>query len=337
MYKHGFLLGKFYPPTLGHIYLIEEASKCCEHLVVLIATMYDDEEPFIPGIERYKILKEHFSGHKNVIIKFHQGDEPQFPEEHERFWGIWLKIVLSYIDIEKTDVVFSSEEYGNTFARLLGITHECIDLDRKAVPISGTKVREDLYKNWEFLPQETKRYFMKKIAFMGPESTGKSTISEIIAKTHFKHLYAEWIPEYGRTFYETYGQESMKNQHSFQKILNTQTSLLKHTISHTNSRLIICDTEDITTKIFYDLYHPTNQILDLNKLEVEKIDYRIVFYPDNESTQDGTRENLHKREEHCQMIIDRLIKDKLPHIVLRGSYSEKIVQSIEVVNNILNL
>src|SRR6478609_1722979 len=284
-YKNGFLLGKFYPFHKGHAYLIEESLKHCEHLTVLVCAMEDDKELFISGPQRYKAMCDYFEGYKNLNLVFHQNNDPQYPEDHPWFWNIWIKIILTNIDPRKTDVVFSSETYGNEIARRLGIHHHCIDLDRSEWPVSGTAVRKDLINKWSLVPQETKRHFIKKVAFIGPESSGKSTISKAIAD----HLKCSWIEEYGRTFYE---KGFPFDDHAFQCIVKRHNRNVVNALKNTEGDLIISDTEVITTKIFYDLYRSDfdcPHLVDLFSIPVEPFDMRILFTPDTSPVQDGTR------------------------------------------------
>lgn len=330
MYDSGFLIGKFFPPHLGHCYLIEEASKRCENLTVIVCTLLEDKEPFISGKQRYKILKERFVTHKNITIKWHEGDEPQYPEEHPLFWNIWLKIILKYINAYKNDVVFSSEKYGDKFGELLGIKHECIDLKRETINISGTEIRYNIQKNWDFLPQETKRYFIKRIAFMGPESCWKSTLTKKLAE----YFECEYVPEYGRTYIEN---GNTLTENGFKDIIRGHNADLQCKINTTHKPLILLDTEDITTKVFYDLYYPHNQMLNLDKIKAKRIDYRIVLYPDNEGIQDGTRENLHQRKEHFELIIKELNKRKVPYKIVYGTMEEKFESCKKIIESLLIL
>lgn len=330
-YKNGFLLGKFYPFHKGHVYLIEKSLELCNHLTVLVCALDDDKEFFISGEARFKAMCEYFEGYKNLTLIFHQNNDPQYPEEHLAFWNIWLKIILSNVDPSKLDVVFSSEEYGNVIAKRLQIKHHCIDLDRSTWPISGTKIRRNIVDKWDFLPQETKRVFIQKIAFIGPESVGKSTISQIVAN----HFGFPLVKEYGREHVEKYGNDL--KDHDFQQIVKRQNANLVNVLNSTEAQGIICDTENVTTYTFYDMYVPMNKIINLSKIPVEPIDLRILFYPDNKAVQDGTRRFI-KDEERLNHYKDLRTNCMLHGYNCRevsGTYSEKIEKSIALIENLL--
>lgn len=322
MHEHGFLLGKFYPPTLGHIHLITEAAKRCKYLTVIVASQLEDIEDYLPGPIRYKILCEYFEGYPNIKVIHHHANEPQYPQDHARFWNIWLKIVLTYADPSRMDVVFSSEEYGNKFGELLGIKHECIDLDRKTIPISGTMVRNDIWSKWDYLPQETKRHFIKKIAIMGPESTGKTTMTKKLAE----HYSCPSVLEYGREYCEQVKPDLNLTDQCFKNILVRHNANFKNAINRCDENIIICDTEHITTKIFYDMYVTTPHQIDLDLIPVEEVDLRLVLYPDNVPVQDGTRKFLDTRMAHMNVIVNTLNERGLPFKVIMGDYDHKFEQ-----------
>ena len=85
-----------------------------------------------------------------------------------------------------------------------------------------------------------------KIAIVGPESTGKSTISSALAK-HFKTV---WVPEYAR-----YYCEGLTAACTLQDELNMfygQLALEKSMEVVVKNNLMICDTTFLTVKIWSD-------------------------------------------------------------------------------------
>lgn len=74
------------------------------------------------------------------------------------------------------------------------ISHVDVDIPRKLVPVSGTKIREKPLTNWNFISEAAKLFFVKKIALMGPESSGKTTLAAKLARK----FDTAWVHEYGR-------------------------------------------------------------------------------------------------------------------------------------------
>ncbi len=71
--------------------------------------------------------------------------------------------------------VFSSEQYGERFARFLGAEHVSVDPERRHVPISATAIRRDPFRHRAFLEPIVLRSLVVKVCLVGAESTGKTT------------------------------------------------------------------------------------------------------------------------------------------------------------------
>ena len=168
-YDTGLVLGKFLPLHRGHMHLIDEARRQANHVTVLVGTLA--AEP-IPGVLRYRWMQELYP---DLNVQHLTDENPQYPHEHPDFWAIWTRSIRRFIPTGP-DAVFSSEAYGDTLAACLGAEHVLVDLDRTTVPVSGTAIRADPYRYWDFLPACVRSYFVKKVALIGPEATKKKTL-----------------------------------------------------------------------------------------------------------------------------------------------------------------
>ncbi|WP_461205100.1 [citrate (pro-3S)-lyase] ligase [Clostridium sp. DL1XJH146] len=178
------------PFTLGHQYLIEQASR--ESDVVHIFVVWEDKSTF-PSETRYKLIKEGTKHLDNVII--HKGknyiisnatfptyfikDDDEVVELHAKldiqifrdFIAPALKINRRYVGEENYDVV--TRKYNDAMKELLpqrGI--EVIEMKRKEEDediISASKVRrflkeEDWEKIKKIVPESTYKYLRSKEA-----------------------------------------------------------------------------------------------------------------------------------------------------------------------------
>ena len=329
MYKSAYILGKFLPLTKGHLYLIDTAISLCDKVTVLVGTLPNDP---ISGELRYNWVKDIYKDNNKIDIKWCNEILPQYPEEDLNFWNIWVDIARRYCPLD-IDVIFTSELYGDIYAEKLGIKHHLVDLERKIIPISGTKSRTDPFKYWEYLPDVVKPYFIKRIVLMGPESTGKSILSKDLANFY----QTELVEEYGRTIYEENGNHV--DIEDFIKISIGRQKLEDEKIKNAN-KILICDTEDFTTyylsKEYYpDDYQKVEEFL-LNEIERKpKYDLYILLKPDFEGVQDGTRIFLNERERHYQIIKDFLIKKETNYVEIGGNWSERFYQSVTYINNLI--
>ena len=333
-YKNSLVLGKFYPPHNGHLYLIDTALENSEKVHVIVS---HNPKQSIPGKVRVKALREVYKNNPNVII--HSGDDrgmPQYDHECEtldEFYSYWVPFVHQFVD--DLDVVFTSEDYGDDFARYLGIEHYLVDKERKKFPISGTKIRTNPFDNWEFIPKEVRYYFTKRIAIMGPESVGKSTLTERLAN----HFNTNFVEEWGRVVFERNG--NYVGLDDFIPISNGRQGIEDIQIRHSN-KLIFCDTEDITTYLFSKMYYPDeykeiepNFLEKLNKKE--KYDLYILLKPDCDAIQDGTRQFLDERMKHYDKIKLQLENRECNFIEIGGDWENRFNESIKIIKSQFNI
>src|SRR5690606_10131203 len=72
------------------------------------------------------------------------------------------------------------------------------DADRTRFPISATQIRRDPFANRRWLHPRVLRDHVVNVVFLGAPSTGKTTISARLAR----EFQTEWMPEYGREYWE---------------------------------------------------------------------------------------------------------------------------------------
>lgn len=238
------ILGKFLPPHQGHQYLIDFARAQVDHLTVLVCSI--EREP-IAGHLRFEWMKELYPD-LNVV---HVTDEnPQEPHEHSDFWSIWIRSIRRFIP-EGPDMVFTSENYGDELARRLGARHVLVDLYRSQVRVSGTKVREHPFDNWQYIPECVRPYFVKRVAIVGPESTGKTTLAAKLAE----RFQTVWVPEFARGYLEEkYPPVSLDiTRDDIEDIARGQAES-EDRLARKANRLLVCDTDLITTMIWSEYF-----------------------------------------------------------------------------------
>jgi len=318
-YKRGFVLGKFLPPHKGHLHMIHSAMALCEDLTVLVCTIKKES---IPGALRYQWIKE-LLPEANVI---HVTDEvPSYPHEDPNFWIIWTALLKREIHPE-TEVFFSSEDYGAEVAEHLGIEHVMVDKARSVVPVSGTAIREQPFKNWHFIPDNVKPFFVKRIVLTGPESTGKTTIAQQLAE-HFKTI---WVEEFGREYFVQ--KDGKLILEDIQQIANGQVALEEQAVTKAN-KLLFCDTDLIVTQIWSEIYFKDCPQDVIDKNHERKYDLFLLMDIDIPWQDDGTREFPHLREWHFNRIKQELDARKLPYIKVSGDNGKRLANAIDAINS----
>lgn len=315
-YRKGFVLGKFMPPHAGHLHLVRSAMAQTEELTVLVCTLR--KEP-IPGYLRYQWMRELFPDARVV----HVTDEvPSYPHEHPDFEAIWTALLKR--EVSGTEVFFSSEDYGDDVARWLGIRHVLIDKKRIAFPVSGTNIREEAWKHWEFIPETVRPYFVKRIVLTGPESTGKTTMAQQLAD----HFHTAWVQEYGRDYFVQHG--GIRELADLSRIAEGQVRLEDEALLHAN-KLLFCDTDLIVTQVWSEIYFERcpQDVIDLSY--TRRYDLHLLMDIDIPWEDDGTREFPQLRDWHFKRLKAELDRRKLPYVLISGNDEERLEACIQAV------
>ena len=256
--EHGLVFGKFMPPTNGHLYFIEFARSSCRKLTIMVCSLPNDP---IPGEIRYQWLKELFPTcnvvHHSSVIQQEPKTSPDDPTGANdlAFFEIWRNSIASHCPGEKFSALFASEEYGFRMADIMGIKFIPVDIRRELVPISGTEMRKDPMLHWDCLHPVNRPYFVKRIAIVGPECTGKSTLAQKLAQ-HFNTVH---VGEYARSYLDTCERQMpgyIANEMSIKDISTIARGQIsgENALARQANRMLFCDTELLTTEYWSKFY-----------------------------------------------------------------------------------
>jgi HTH-type transcriptional regulator, transcriptional repressor of NAD biosynthesis genes len=148
--KKAFVFGKFLPFHKGHEAMIRFALSKCDLLTVLVCC--SDQEN-MPGILRKSWIEKTFEAQKNMEVKtfnYLESELPNTSETSKEVSEIWADIFKK--QFPDYSLLITSEEYGNFVAAFMNIEHIAFDISKKLFPVSATAVRNDVFANWQFLP-----------------------------------------------------------------------------------------------------------------------------------------------------------------------------------------
>jgi len=317
-YNTGLVIGKFYPFHQGHQFLIKTALKNSATLTVIVC---QTDRYRIPAVVRAAWIKKTFPK-VDVRILDHDATLDSNSPDISKIWADLTIQFLGYVP----DVVFTSEIYGEPYAKFMGSHHVMVDLKRKIFPISATKIRTDVDKYWNYLPRVTQEYFTQKIVVLGAESTGTTTLAQDLAR--FYHTV--WVPEYGRLYYE--GKMFSQNAsdwktEEFVHIATTQNHLEDALIKKAN-RLLICDTDAFATTLWHERYvgKESRRLERIVKQETPLL--YILTDIDIPFVQDGTRDGEHIRTKMHHRFIEKLKKNKSNFIIVSGSKKKRLADAV---------
>ena len=314
--KTGLALGKFNPPLLGHLHLINTGATHVNHLYVLLC---DRSDQTLSIEKRLTWLKEVVPKNVSIIVT-----KDDIPTENQP----WAERALEILP-ESPDVVFTSEEYGESWAKLMGAKHFLVDMERTNFPISGTDIRKNLKKNFHWLVPSARADLAKRVVLVGAESTGKSTMAEALAKK----LSTVWVPEHGRWYWEgrRYLQDQSWSSEEFHRLAESQKNLEKDLARLAHRGLIICDTDALVTAAWQERYLGA-EFKNPNFLsDYARPALYLICCPDFNWVQDGSRESKNHRISLHESIKEYVESTGAEYVFLNGPHHNRLINALDAI------
>jgi HTH-type transcriptional regulator, transcriptional repressor of NAD biosynthesis genes len=320
-----FVFGKFLPFHKGHEAMINFALTQCDFLSVLVCC---DNEETIPGGVRKGWIESTFAGVKNIEVKVLHYDNRLLPNTSEtsanvsEIWSVEFK--KHYPDY---DLVITSEPYGELVAGFMGIQHIAFDLTKGRHPIFASVIRNNIFANWHYLPVAVKPYFAIKVAILGTESTGKTTLTEQLAK----HFNCSYVLEAGRELIPDSARFTFEDLHL---VADEHAKRIDEAILG-DSPLIIIDTDIHITKSYAEFTFDKELPVDEHIYKINKADSYLYLNNDAPYHQDGTRLNKTDRDlldqSHREILADHQIK----FVEISGSWQRRFEQAVSEVSKLI--
>jgi len=320
-----FVFGKFLPFHKGHEAMIQFALSKCDFLTVLVCS---SDKEHIADTTRKKWIKKSFETYTNIEVKSFNYSENEFPntsvssEEVSKIWsGKFKELFPDY------SLVITSEMYGNYIAGFMGIKHIPFDIYKQKFPVSATAVRNDLFTNWEFLPDSVKTDFAIKVVVLGTESTGKTTLTENLAK----HYNCTYVKEAGRDLIAN------SNSYPYESL---QTVAVEHARRINEAivdkcPLVIIDT-DIHTTISYSKF-TFGKELKTNKTIYDSNKAALYLYLNNDAPylQDGTRLSETNRN-LLDISLRHILKQyHINFVEIKGNWKQRFNKSVKLIDQLI--
>lgn len=169
-----------------------------------------------------------------------------------------------------------------------------------------------------------------KIAFFGPESTGKTTLAKQLAA----HFETNWAPEFAREYLEQKLVETGKicEPDDLLPIAIGQTKIENEALLTANQYLFI-DTCLLVTKVFSEIYYDfCDPILEE---AARNHNYDLFFLTDIDVPweEDLLRDKPKEREELFQVFRSALIENDKPFITLSGDARARFQKAVKIIED----
>jgi nicotinamide riboside kinase len=169
----------------------------------------------------------------------------------------------------------------------------------------------------------------KLICIIGAESTGKTTLAQLLAQ----RFSSPWVPEYLRTFCEERGRTPLQQEQTL--ILETQVAnetRAVRTAEASNAPYVFCDTAPLLTAI-YSQYVFSDLSLNGRAVQMHhRYALTLLLDTDIDWVADGMqRDGAHVREPVTAMIEQLLVLNNFPHARVSGQHDARFASAINAM------
>ncbi len=165
---------------------------------------------------------------------------------------------------------------------------------------------------------------MIRIALTGPESSGKTSLSQALSET----LNGTLFLEYGRSYLEEINRPYV--QEDLDKICEGHLAQFKNC----SDSIQIVDTDFVVLKVWSMVKYTTVSESIQSEMDANHFDLHILCSPDIPWEYDPMREHPEMREELFQMYVKELTESQKNYIIVSGSEKERLEKSCKAIATI---
>jgi len=323
--SHGVVVGKFYPPHRGHRHLIDVAVSQSDRVTVLVVDGRDEDPP--AGL-RADWLRELHPDATTIVVPDIEKDDDSVA---------WAYAARDAVGREIIHKVFTSEPYGDAWAAaisdLQGVECGHVFVGRGLVAISGTQVRSDPARYWDYIDPPVRAHYVKRVCVVGAESTGSTTLARSLAAAY----ETAWVPEYGRDYTVekfTIGTGDRWLPSDFLRIALEQNALEDRMAREAPVGIMFCDTDSLATALWEEVYLGLSSEAVWRAVDAHGAPYALYLLTDHVGVpweNDGLRLGDETRASMTSRFEEVLTARALPWIKVTGSRSARLAQAVEAI------
>jgi len=172
-----------------------------------------------------------------------------------------------------------------------------------------------------------------KVVLFGPESTGKTTLSEQLAR----HYNTVWVPEYAREYLQRKWNNERKTCEPKDLLPIAEGQMkMENSLSLKATNVLICDTDLLETKVYSEAYYVgyCDPILEKHALQ-NSYDIYFLTYIDIPWVGDDLRDKPNERQKMFGYFKNTLEKYKRNFVILKGDKTERLLAATTHIDKLL--
>lgn len=165
---------------------------------------------------------------------------------------------------------------------------------------------------------------MIRIAFTGPESTGKTALAKEVSR----ELEGTYIEEFARTYLEDHGPDYFVGD------LDIMAQGHGDAIQNCSNELQLIDTDFLVFKIWSEYKYDAASPLIHSLVSENWFDLHVLCAPDFPWEEDELRENPEDRDKLFQLYVEALEKYRKPYIIVEGSMEKRLKKTVTAIDQL---
>lgn len=172
-----------------------------------------------------------------------------------------------------------------------------------------------------------------KIVLFGPESTGKTTLSNQLAR----HYHTVWAPEFAREYLQDKWNNYRKTCEDTDLIpIAIGQMKLENDLAQKADKVLICDTDLLETKVYSQEYYGGFVDPELDKAAKQNnYDLYLLTYIDTPWEADDLRDRPELREEMFNSFEKALKDHNKNYILLKGDKETRLKKAVNAIDEII--